>query len=208
MQRYDGIIFDLDGTLWDAVEAVVEIWNNALLSVGIEPKLNYDELSKCMGLLIEQIFDRVIPFATQEQRAAIKEKCTSTENYYLSEHGGILYDDVEETLDSLSKTHRLYIVSNCQEGYIQAFFNAHGLKKYFDDYECAGRTGKQKGDNISEIVRRNDLVRPVYVGDTVSDLEAATQANVPFIYAKYGFGDVEKYDACAEKFSDLKDLVF
>ena len=68
MQKYDAVLFDLDGTLWDAVHTVVKIWNKVLVSVGLEPTMNYDELSKCMGLRIEQIFDRVIPFATEEQR--------------------------------------------------------------------------------------------------------------------------------------------
>ncbi len=207
MQKYDGVIFDLDGTLWDAVKSVVSIWNDALESVGIEPTLNYDELSKCMGLLIDQIFDRVIPFATKEQRAKIKERCLSTEQDYLSVHGGELYDSVEETLGKLSESHRLFIVSNCQDGYINAFFTAHGLKKYFEDYECAGRTGKSKGENIRLIAERNGLERPVYVGDTISDYEATVEAGVPFIFAKYGFGEVEHYEAAAERFEDLIEII-
>ena len=207
MQKYDGVIFDLDGTLWDAVKSVVTIWNEALVLVGIEPTMNYDELSKCMGLLIDQIFDRVIPFATEDQRVKIKERCLSTESDYLSVHGGELYDKVEDTLGKLGESHRLFIVSNCQDGYINAFFKAHGLGKYFEDYECAGRTGKSKGENIRLLVERNGLEKPVYVGDTISDYNATVEAGVPFIFAKYGFGDVEKYDAAAEKFEDLIEIL-
>lgn len=207
MQKYDGVIFDLDGTLWDAVKSVVAIWNEALESVGIEPTMNYDELSKCMGLLIDEIFDRVIPFATQEQRNKIKERCLSTEQDYLSLHGGELYEKVEETLEELSKSHRLFIVSNCQDGYINAFFKAHGLRKYFEDYECAGRTGKPKGENIRILAERNGLERPIYVGDTISDYNATVEAGVPFIFAKYGFGDVENYDYATESFEELIEIL-
>ncbi len=207
MEQYDAVLFDLDGTLWDAVGAVVEIWNKALVSVGIEPTMNYNELSKCMGLRIEQIFDRVIPFATPEQRKKIKEKCILTEQEYLADVGGILYEGVEETLLKLKEKYRLYVVSNCQDGYIQAFFKAHGLEKYFDGYECAGRTGMSKGDNIKLVAQREGLKSPVYVGDTISDYQAATQAGVPFIFAEYGFGEVENAQVKANTFRSLAEIL-
>ncbi len=207
MQKYDSVIFDLDGTLWDSVRSVVQLWNNALIDVGIEPTMNYDELSKCMGLTMEQILEKVLPFATPEQRDRVRERCINTENEYLSENGGILYDGVEETLAQLKGTHRLYIVSNCQNGYIQAFFKAHGLEKYFYGYECAGRTGKPKGENIRLVVQREGLERPVFVGDTIFDFRAATEAGVPFIFASYGFGDVPEAEMKAEKFRDIPELV-
>ncbi len=204
--KYDSIIFDLDGTLWDAVECVVTIWNDALEKAGIEPTLNYEQLSRCMGLRIEQIFDRVIPQATQQQRELIKENCAKTEQKYLAEKGGVLYDNVEDTLAALRKTHRLFIVSNCGIGYINAFFKAHGLDKYFEDFECAGRTGLPKGDNIRLLAERHNLRAPVYIGDTVSDFEAANAAKVPFIHAAYGFGEVE-CDVKALSFSQIPSLV-
>lgn len=206
MNRYDSIIFDLDGTLWDSVDCVVAIWNGALEAAGIEPTMSYDELSRCMGLRIEQIFDKVIPQATPEQRRLVKENCVKTEQKYLAEKGGTLYDKVEETLAALQKTHRLFIVSNCQDGYINAFFKAHGLRKYFEDYECAGRTGLAKGENIKLVVERSGLKAPVYIGDTISDYEAAVEAGVPFIHAAYGFGEVDGA-AKAGSFAEITELV-
>lgn len=207
MQKFDSVIFDLDGTLWDAVNSVVQIWNQALVSAGIELTMDYDVLSKCMGLRIEQIFDRVIPFATKEQREKVKENCLVTEVEYLSKFGGVLYDGVEETLKKLSERHRLYIVSNCQDGYIQAFFAAHDLEKYFDGYECAGRTGKSKGENIRLLADREGLKYPVYVGDTVYDYQATVEAGVPFIYAAYGFGEAADAKMRAESFCELAKLL-
>ncbi len=206
MQKYDGIIFDLDGTLWDAVESVCDIWNKALAAVGLEPVVDYKKLSKCMGLLIDEIFERLIPQATEKQKKEIKNICLTTEVEYLAEHGGILYNGVENTLINLQKNYKLYIVSNCQEGYINAFFKAHGLKKYFLDYECAGRTGLTKGENIKLLTQRNNLKNPIYVGDTISDYKATVEAGVPFVYAKYGFGDVDSYDYVADSFEDFNGI--
>lgn len=206
--KFDGIIFDLDGTLWDSVRSVVVVWNNALKSAGIEPTMTYEQLSRYMGLRIEQIFDNVIPQATREQREQIIKSCTIDERHYLAEHGGILYDNEEEVLRRLKEEHRLFIVSNCQDGYIQGFYEAHGLQKYFEDYECAGRTGLSKGENIKLVAERNRLLNPVYVGDTISDFEAARAAGVPFIFAEYGFGIVEEPDFTAKTFEDIEKIVY
>ena len=52
-------------------------------------------------------------------------------------------------------------------------------------------TGLQKWGNIKLVVERNHLRRPVYVGDTIIDSDAAEKAGVPFLHAGYGFGTVE-----------------
>lgn len=206
-RKYDGIIFDLDGTLWDSVKTVTEIWNEALRDVGIEPTLTYDELSKCMGLRIEQIFDRVIPQTTRDQRDKIVKLCEKNENTYLSDHGGVLYENVEKTLNDLKKDYKLFIVSNCGEGYIRAFYKAHKLEKYFDDFECAGRTGLSKGQNIKLISQRNDLKNPVYIGDTLFDYEATKEAQVPFIFAAYGFGELPFENQSVNSFEEIRNAV-
>ena len=104
---------------------------------------------------------------------------------------------MHETLKKLSETHTLCIVSNCDNGYIQAFLKAHNMAQYFTDYECMGSTGKPKADNIALVVEHNHLKAPVYVGDTVWDYNSATQAG-----AAYGFGNVEN----VPKIYDIAEL--
>ena len=50
---------------------------------------------------------------------------------------------------------------------------------------------------------RNNIKNAVYVGDTISDKEASIIAGIPFVYASYGFGEVNEYDY---KINDIKDL--
>ncbi len=75
--------------------------------------------------------------------------------------------------------------------------------KYFDDIECFGATGLSKGENNKLIIERNNIISSVYVGDTQGDADSATVAGIPFVYARYGFGDVEKYDYVIDKISDM-----
>ncbi len=190
--QYDGIIFDLDGTLWDSTEEVLICWDHILHQL---PDVTHvptkEDLEGVMGLGADDLTKKLFPYLPFERRMEIFSICSDYENAYLAEHGAKLYPGLIETLEKLSVDHPLFIVSNCGDGYIQTFMKAHNVENYITDFECIGRTGKPKAENIRLIVERNHLKAPVYVGDTQWDCDAATAAGVPFIFAAYGFGKVE-----------------
>lgn len=205
--QYDGIIFDLDGTLWDSSAEILRCWKHILhTQPDITHYPNNDELKGVMGLGAEDLTAKLFPYLTPERRMEIFNACAVYECEYLSVHGAKLYPYIIETLEALSKEHPLFIVSNCADGYIQAFLKAHNTAQYIRDFECIGRTGKAKSENIRLIVERNHLHNPVYVGDTQWDCDAASAANVPFIFAAYGFGKVENMPTIQNPL-DLKKLV-
>lgn len=210
-KKYDSVIFDLDGTLWSATEPIMKAWNE-VLSVHKEIKrkpLELPELRACMGLVMYDIAEKLFPDETEQVRNSLMDEMCEYENEYLSVHGGMLYPGLEDTLEKLSLKYRLYIVSNCQSGYIEAFIKAHALEKYFLDTECWGRTKQPKGENNKLLIERNGLKNPVYVGDTVKDAEAAKAAGVDFIYAAYGYGDVDNdsYVERVESFEELAEIL-
>ncbi|NDI36267.1 HAD family hydrolase [Chengkuizengella sediminis] len=51
------------------------------------------------------------------------------------------------------------------------------------------------------------LKSPIYVGDIVGDINAAKIAGIPFMYASYGFGNVEQYDYKIDRFDDILDVL-
>lgn len=208
-EKVDGIIFDLDGTLWDSTEIILKVWNDAANDFKeITTTVTVEDIQSAMGLLLLDIGKKFYPYLEEEEIKEIVKHCSKIENEYLSIHGAKLYDNLEENLKKLSKNHKLFIVSNCQDGYIEAFYKAHNLEKYFVDFENPGRTGMPKWENIKLIVERNNLKNPVYVGDTAGDRKAAKLAGVPFVFAKYGFGDVEDYDFVVDKLEDVAGLEF
>lgn len=143
---------------------------------------------------IPDIAKVLFDYLDEERELELINKCCQIENQYLLEKGGKLYPKLEEGLQELFKKYQLFIVSNCQEGYIEAFLEFHHLEKYDQDFENPGRTGLAKGQNIQLIIERNQLTCPIYVGDTQGDRDAAAYAGIPFVYAAYGFGKVENYD--------------
>ena len=203
---WDAVIFDLDGTLWDSSEGILASWNEYLSSRGMPPFLTRAHVEGWMGKRLADIAAGVFPDLPEEERMRIALDCVRRENRYLAEHGGRLYPGVSETLSVLAGELPLAIVSNCEDGYLESFFAAHGLQRFFTDYEHPGRTGLDKAGNIRLVTGRNGWKRPVYVGDTRIDFEAARAADVPFIHANYGFGAVEGVPQL-ERFTDLPALL-
>lgn len=203
---FDGILFDLDGTLWNSSAEVTASWNIVLQREGVDrPPFTDADIAGVMGLTLPDIAARLLPGLPRERQLAVIDACCEEESIYLAAHGAPVYPTSEE-LAALAARYPLFVVSNCQAGYIEAFYEGTGLGGYFKDFESAGNTGLPKWDNIALVVKRQGLKHPVYVGDTDWDHQAARRAGVPFIHAAYGFGQVEGTPAI-HRFGELEGLL-
>ena len=208
MNLTDSLIFDLDGTLWDATDTTFRAWEKVFKDrKEIQEPITIEMLKSVQGLQAADIGEKFFPYLSIEKQLEAVLRCCEEQIPYILREGGILYPNLEFTLKKLSKKYPLFIVSNCQTGYIEAFFEYHRLGQYFKDVESSGKTGLSKGENIKLIIERNSLKHPVYIGDTEGDCNSARQAKVPFIYASYGFGSVLDYDMKIESISDLLEIV-
>lgn len=206
MQFIDAILFDLDGTLWNPVDGILISWNMGFAAHGLPPFITEAHIEHCIGKLLPDIAEFLLPDMDAEERLKLAMDCVQLENKYFAQHGGTLYPGTAETLAQLAGKYPLAIVSNCEDGYIESFFTAHHLGAYFVDYEHPGRTGLDKAGNIRLIMERNGWRHPVYVGDTQIDRDAAQTAGIPFIHAKYGFGQLDSVLHIGH-FSELPQLL-
>ena len=200
----DAILFDLDGTLWDATEAMTAMWNTPAQQelTGHRP-VTHAQIMSYMGMPPVQRADRMIPDVPKAQRAAVFDRCMQQENDFILRHGARLYPGVEQTLETLSRSYRLMIASNCCSGYIEVFLAQAGAQDWICDFEHPGRTGLCKADNIRLLLQRNGIDRAILVGDAMVDYTAAQQAGIPFVWAAYGFGTVPE---ARWKLSALQEL--
>lgn len=203
--KQEAILFDLDGTLWNSSREVLLCWNRVLSPLGRH--ITSEEMDHLMGLTPQEIGDAQFPDLPPEERYALTNRCLAAEEPYLYDRGARLYPYVRETLQRLRTRYFIGLVSNCTEPYAQAFLHAHGLAALFDDHETAGRTGLSKGENIALLLKRNHIQQAVYIGDTAKDLAAAQAAGVPFLYASWGFGDLETFQPRTEAFSELPKVI-
>lgn len=202
------VIFDLDGTLWDATGQVFKIWNRVFeRHPDLTVRLTQNDLGQYMGRTMEEIGAALFPDLNGAARASVMDECGREEVVYLREHGAALYDGAGETIALLKREYDLYIVSNCQDGYVNSFLTAHGFERDFKDIEMSGRTGMNKGENIRLLMERNGVTRAVYVGDTRGDEIAARFAGIPFIHAAYGFGQAVRPDGIIHSIRELPDTL-
>ena len=207
--KFDSIIFDLDGTLWDSTANVALAWQAVVAQVDyIDEEMTVERVRSITGMTYDAIFDKLFPDLDTHQRKEVQTLCGISELEILHTRGGELYPQLEETLKYLGTKYKLYIVSNCQSGYIEVFLDLNNMHPHFLAHQCFGTKGNPKADNIKDIVNDHQLKAPVYVGDTMGDYTAATQAGVPFIFASYGFGTVPNgMVATVNSFSELTELL-
>ena len=201
--KRDSIIFDLDGTLWDASETVVRAFNDSIQAIGFDINLTSQTVRDFSGMKMDDIFTQYFSFVPKEKLKEFETIYAEKESQYLQQFGGELFPNVKETLEKLVGNYQLFIVSNCMKGYIENFIEFFSFEDLFEDFECFGNDGLPKDKNIRMIVERNNLQNPVYVGDTIWDKESSEKAGVDFIHAAYGFGKIENPKVQIQNFEDL-----
>ena len=207
---FDSIILDVDGTIWDTTDIVAEAWNSAIDNLFPMVKhVTGTILKGQFGKTMEVIADNLFVGLDKEQKTLLMKECCNQEQLALKANTrNITYEGVVETIKELHAAGvPLFIVSNCQKGYIEVVIAKNKITEFIKDFECYGNNGNGKAENIKLLCERNGLHSPVYVGDTQGDADACNEAGVPFIWAAYGFGTADKYFKKIESFKELKNVI-
>ena len=202
----DSVVFDLDGTLWDTCATCAIGWNNVLRRHGIAfREITAGDIRGIMGLSHDQCIRKVFVGLPEDQLVLLTEETAAEDTRLVGELGGALYPGVGDGVARLSRRLPLFIVSNCQAGYIETFLARTGMAERFRDFECWGNTGLSKAANLERIIDRNALASPIFVGDAPGDQSAARECGVPFVYVDWGFGECQGTDRRFSSFDALAD---
>lgn len=204
--KYDSIIFDMDGTLWDAVDSYCLIWDKSLAQCGYsQPPVTREMLIKLMGKTLDKIIQIIVPEAADDP--VFFQTLDRNEREMMPELSGRLYPGVTETIHKLSDHYRLFMISNCSSHGLPNFLRYTGLEPYITDTLSNGDTNLDKAGNIELMVKRHGLKRPIYVGDTQGDSDSCAKAGIDFAFASYGFGTVSNPTHTLTKLGDLPDIL-
>jgi phosphoglycolate phosphatase len=203
MLKPDSLIFDMDGTLWDASETYVSAWNEGFKTMRIDRSFSRGDLDYMMGWDRRRVLEHTFPDYPEDQQEHIYETIVAAQDRLLPEIGGVLYEGVAAGLAQLATKYKLFVLSNCPKNTINQFLTYTGLAAYITDHIAHGDNNKPKHDNLKLLQNKHQLQNPVYVGDTESDQVQSDLAGVPFVLVDYGFGHTNKY---AKKFSSFTQL--
>jgi len=203
------LIFDLDGTLWNSIQCVVDGWNSVLRSMDrSDAQFTFEDLRPLVGKSRVDIFASLFDKLSEEELQKLDEGANEAMFQEIRTQGAEIYPKVHEvTAQLMNAGYTLAIVSNCQVGYIDLFLDQTKLHNSFIDQECWGATLRPKSDNILSLMARNEMTDAIYIGDTRTDQIAARDAGTPFIFASYGFGEVDKEDPVFKTIDSFSEVL-
>lgn len=199
----DALVFDLDGTLWDAAAASAEGWNLALSQMGAEHRVDEAGVRSVSGTPFEECVRTLIPELCPPSDGLLA-ALDAGERKMIEAGGGTLYPGVAEGLRRLSGVYRLFVVSNCPDWYLEVFLQTTGLRGCFTAWDCHASSGVPKSEMLRRLRQKHGLQSAVYVGDTQGDRQSTEDAGMQFVFVRYGFGYTE---APALAFDDFGALV-
>ena len=184
--KYDGLIFDLDGTLWNASQASAKGWCKGLKTLEKDITITTKDIESVAGNTYRQCLELLLP-----QNVLTIPNLTETLNKYEKEmvkmEGGQFFPAVLDGLKQLTSQYSLFIISNCQEWYLNVFWKYSNTKSYFTDWDFHGRSLLPKKDMINNMMKKHQLKNPAYIGDTIIDANASKASGIDFFHAGYSF---------------------
>jgi phosphoglycolate phosphatase len=203
MQKPDSLIFDMDGTLWDAVDTYANSWNLVFEKMNIKRIIGRNDLMQLMGMEGKKLTKVLMPDFDDDRALGIYIDVNETRRQILPTSGGVMYPGVTEGMKQLATKYKLFILSNCAIGIIPLFISWAGIADDITDSIAYGQNNMPKHYNMQLLIDKHQLNNPVYIGDTNGDAEQTRMAGIPFIFVTYGFGKTDDYEL---KFDDFESL--
>ena len=186
------VIFDLDGTLADTIEAITEAINMTMNHFGY-PERSVDEVRAAIGNGAKMLIRRTIPaelYDDDETVARVFEKYDAM--YELTyAHSDKMYDGMREALAAIHESgKKIAVFSNKQDAYVKKLCDI-----YFSDGTISmalGQTELPVKPDIAGLKLIMDSLgvtadECVFVGDSGVDLATAKNADMDCICVAWGF---------------------
>lgn len=187
-----GILFDLDGTLLDTLEDLLDATNYALASCGYPPR-SLAQLRRFVGNGAANQIRLALPEGSSQ--AEIDRALAVYKPYYTAhcQHKTQPYPGIPQVLAQLGQRYPIAIVSNKPDGAVKAL-----CRQYFPGIFTLGETPdcprKPAPDMVHRAMAAISVQQAIYVGDSEVDVDTAKNAGLPCLSVLWGFRDREDLD--------------
>ncbi|MBQ8983560.1 MAG: HAD-IA family hydrolase [Lachnospiraceae bacterium] len=216
MNRYDIAVFDVDGTLLDTSEGILNSVKHTIDVFG-KPMPDPETLRSFIGPPIQNSFQKEYGLSKEEADTMAAEFRKVYKDIYL--FGAVPYEGIYECMDTLRKAGvKLAVATYKRQDYAEKILKHFAFDRYCDVIYGSDFEGKlSKMDIIEKCMKdlgSTDYKNAVMIGDSWHDANGAEQLGVDFIGVTYGFDfrtevDVKEQGAvgCAFAPKDLISLI-
>jgi len=208
MDKTTMVIFDLDGSLWDTSQAILTVTNLILKNYGKE-EITIDSVNQSFGLPIEEKLELLLPEFRKSDAIKIYGQIMATVQKLLDTGKGVkVFSGVKPILKDLSSRYKLGIISQNSEKYVKSFINLTKTLDYFEDYIGIADYNLDKSQAIMRLRQNNNVAHVIYVGAKESDRDAAKNALVPFLHARYRYNNQIESSYFANSISEITEAIY
>jgi phosphoglycolate phosphatase len=190
---FDVILFDLDGTLADTALDLSAALNHALAGLG-RPQVSAQQVRRMVGHGVRMLLQRGLAATGPVDDSLIERGLPLLLAYYadhIADHSKP-YDGVVSALTALeAQGVKLAICTNKPEALTLKLIEALGWSGRFASVIGGDTLPQRKPDPapVHEAIRRAGGGRAAFVGDSISDTDAARAAGIPCVALTFGFSD-------------------
>ena len=207
--KYKNLLFDLDGTITDSSEGIINSVKYALENLGF---FDYDELmlrkfvgppltdsyKKYFGMTDKQAFDGLMLFREYFEKQGMFENK--------------LYPGIDDMLKDLKDFgYKIILATSKPKPYAEKILKYFDIDKYF--YYVSGCNMEEDGVTKTDIIRyalkktdSENLSDSVMIGDTKFDISGAKNCGIDSIAVLYGIGEKEELAEASYTVSDVSEL--
>ena len=186
-RRFDLVVFDWDGTLFDSTALIVHSIQAACADLGL-PVPDDERASWVIGLSLRAAMQHAAPTITEAQLPAMVDRYRF--HYLARQHDLALVPGVLDMLHALKRRHHwLAVATGKSRAGLDEALHAVELRGVFDATRTADETrAKPDPQMLNELVRQFgvDPARTLMIGDTTHDLQLAANAGTPSVAVAYG----------------------
>ena len=199
-RRFDLIVFDWDGTLFDSTGLIVRCIQSACRDIGAEVPSD-EAAAYVIGLGLNDALKHAVPGLDPSRYPELGQRYR--QHYFARQHELVLFDGVLPMLQALkARNHWLAVATGKSRRGLDEALAQSDLGSLFDSTRTADETASKPHPMMLEQLMRElgvDPHRTVMVGDTTHDLQLAANAGAAAVGVSYGAHEPEAF----ERFSPL-----